>query len=317
MKSGIIFLLLLFLFPFGAEAVSPSSISVDVSPENPAPNEEVTITLSSYAANLDSVPISWQVDGKAATAGVGKKSFTAQAPGAGQERRISATVALPDGAIEKVVVLRPAVMALLWQANDSYAPPFYKGKALPTPDSEVKVVALPEVKGVSPKNLVYDWKQDYTNNQGASGYGKNFYIYTNDYLEDVNNVSVTAATTDQKYSAGANLNINTYQPKILFYKNDPVLGTLWEEALPNGHRIADEEILLAAPYYISPKDIRIPSLVWDWSINGTYVGVSGLAKNILPLKVEPGVSGTSQVKLEISNKYKLFMSANREISVEF
>jgi len=33
-------------------------------------------------------------------------------------------------------------MVLLWQADDSYVPPFYEGKALPSPNSEIKVVAM-------------------------------------------------------------------------------------------------------------------------------------------------------------------------------
>ncbi len=70
-------------FAFHAFAISPSSISVDVAPPNPAPNENVTITLSSFAANLDSVSISWFVNGKSVLTGVGKKSFSITAGPAG------------------------------------------------------------------------------------------------------------------------------------------------------------------------------------------------------------------------------------------
>ena len=213
-------------------------------------------------------------------------------------------------------------MVLLWQANDSYVPPFYKGKALPSPDSNVKVVAMPEIKSgsqmVNPSNMVYAWTQDYTNSQEASGYGKNSFTYRSDYLENLNSISVVASTIDQKYSSEASINIGMTQPKIVFYKNDANLGTIWEQALSDGHRIQGDEVIEAAPYFISPKDIRIPTLTWNWSINDNSVNiVDYLRQNLIPLKVQAGVSGTSKIKLEVNNRDKIFVTASKEINVEF
>lgn len=315
------FIILVVILPFSVNAASPSSILIDVIPENPAPGENVSIVLSSYANNLDSVLISWSVNGKSVASGIGKKSFSFDAPSAGGEARVVATISLPDGSIDRVITIRPTVMALLWEATDSYVPPFYKGKAMPTPDSEIKVVAIPEVKSgnqnVTPKNMVYAWKKDYTNDPNAGGYGRDSYTFVNDYLEDSNNISVVASTTDQKYSSQASLDIGTYEPKILFYKDDPLYGTLWERSLSRGHKVIDAEIIEAAPYFISPKDLRIPSLVWRWSINDVYVSVEGIRKNLFPVKVQSGVSGTSRIKLEVSNRYKLFGDAKGGITVEF
>src|SRR3989344_139001 len=321
MRLRIFFLLLLFCFPLTTGAVSPSSISINVAPANPAPNEDVTITLGSYSSNLDGATISWSVNGKTAVSDVGLKSWRARAPAAGAETRIVAKIPLPDGNIEKAVLLRPTVLTLLWQADDSYVPPFYRGKTLPIAESSIKIVALPEIKSgsgnVDPKNLVYAWRKNYSNDPSASGYGKNYYLQINDYLDDRNHLSVTVSTTDQKYSSAEEITLGTFQPKMLFYKNDPELGTLWENALQNGHRIIGEEILEAAPYFISPGDIRIPSFTWAWSINSTYVSVAGIRKNVLPLKADSGSSGTSKIKLEVGNKYKLLTNLSKEISVEF
>jgi len=212
-------------------------------------------------------------------------------------------------------------MVLLWQANDSYVPPFYKGKALPVADSEIKVVAMPEIKNdssnVSSENMTYAWKKDYTNNVDGSGYGKNFFLYTNDYLDDSNNVSVTASTVDQKYSSDASINIGMTQPKILFYKNDNSLGTIWNNALTDPHKIQGSEIINAVPYFISPKEIQNPRLVWNWFINDNPVTVPIFRKNLMPLQVQSGVSGTSQLRLEIENQDKIFQTTSSEISIEF
>jgi hypothetical protein len=308
------------LLPSTAKAAE-SDIFVNISPENPAPGENTNITLSSYLYDLNSVLISWKVDGKNSLSEIGQKTFSVNAPSAGKETTVLADIDLPDGVIEKKIIIRPTALVLLWQADDSYVPPFYKGKALPTPESEIKVVAMPEIKNggseVDPQSLLYTWQEDYNNQPDSSGYGKNYFIYSGDYLDSTNTISVTASTLDQKYSADANLNITTTQPKILFYSQDPDLGTLWENALKDGHKIQGSETIEAAPYFISPKDIRIPLLTWNWSINDNSVNVPNYAENLLPIQTQAGVSGTSKIDLTINNSYKIFESASQEINVSF
>ena len=302
-------------------AVSPSSILVNMVPSNPAPFEDINITLNSYANNLDSVLITWSLNGKNVASGIGRKSFSLKAPAAGSETVVVAVISFPDGDVETRMAIRPSVMTLLWQANDSYVPPFYRGKALPTPDSEIKVVAMPEIRIssqlIDSKNMTYAWKKDYTNDQGASGYGKNFFLYINDYLEASSNISVVASTIDQKYSNQANINIETVEPKILFYKNNNSAGTAWEKTLNNPHRIQGDETVIAIPYFISPKEILNPRLMWNWFINDNIVNVSSFKKNVLPLKIQEGTSGNSKLRLEIENKDKIFQTVNKEINIEF
>lgn len=313
--------LFIILLPSKILAVSSSSILVNVAPENPAPNENVSITLSSYASNLDSVLIVWSVNGKTVLSGIGKKSFSLKAPNAGGETSVIASISLPDGTIDKRIMIRPSVMALLWQANDSYVPPFYRGKAMPTAGSEIKIVAIPEIKNgsqtVNPKNIVYAWKRDYTNKQDGSGYGKSSFTYIDDYLEDSSTIGVTATTTDQKYSSAGSIIVRATEPKILFYKKDASLGTLWEKALSDGHQIQGNEIIEAAPYFISPKEIRIPTLVFNWFINDYQIAVPSYKKNIMSLAVQSGTSGTSIIKLEIEDTYKIFGGASKELEVQF
>lgn len=309
------------IIPKNTLAVSSSSILVNVAPENPAPNESVNISLNSYASNLDSVLITWSVDGKNLLSGIGKKSFSLNAPDAGEETSVIATISLPDGTLESRIVLRPSVMVLLTQANDSHVPPFYRGKALVTPGSEVKVVAMPEIKNggqiVNPKNMVYNWKKNYTNNVDGSGFGKNYFLYIDDYLEDTSIISVIASTTDQKYSSSASIDIGTTEPKILFYKKDPTLGTLFERALWDGYKIEGSDVIEAVPYFISPKEIRIPTLTFKWFINDYQISVPSYSKNIMPLAVQGGTSGSSTIKLEIEDSYKIFGGASKEINVTF
>ncbi len=306
---------------FKVSAQTANDILVNVSPENPAPGESTNINLDSYSLNLDASKITWKVGGKVVLTGFGKKSYTLTAPNAGAETAVTISVTSGTTSVETKVIIKPTVTVMLWQADDSYVPPFYKGKALPTPDSSIKIVAIPEIKTganfVNPKNMTYSWRKDFTNDQEASGYGRDSFSYIGDYLDSSNFIEVNATTIDQKYSATASATIPTFQPKLIFYKNNANLGTVFEEAIADGYNIKDKEIIFAAPYFIAPKDIRIPRLVWTWSINGEAIPTDILQKNLLPLQVQSGVSGSSTVKLEIENMDKIFQTASKEINFTF
>ena len=317
-----VFVTFAVILPFQANASSPDDISVITTPANPAPGQNTTITLSSYVDNLNSVPISWSVDGKKVSSGIGVNSFSLFAPSTlGKKTTVIATISLSDGDLNETIVIKPAVMVMLWQADDSYVPPFYKGKALPSPDSEIKVVALPEIKTssglVDPKNMTYDWQLDQTNDENSSGYGKNSFTYVSDYLDNSNNASVTATTLDQQNSIAGSVDVTTIMSKIDFYKNDPVLGTIWDQAFPDGQQISGNAIIEAAPYFISPKDLRIPFLSFAWTINDQPITVPDYRKNFLPVQTQAGISGTAKIDLTVNNIHSLVNTASKEINVNF
>lgn len=322
-KSLFLFLLVTLggSFAIPAYAVSPESIIVNVTPATPAPYEEVTISLSTYAANLDTVSISWIVNGKSTLSEIGRKSFTVNAGGPGSSITITIHIFLPDGQITKTVVIRPSTTTLLWQAEDSYVPPFYRGKALPSTGSKIKVVAIPEFgtanAAPNPKNVTYFWKKDFDNEPEASGYGKNSYTYIHDFLDGANNISVEAMTVDQQYASSASVTVDTIEPEIVFYKKDPELGTRWESVIPPQHTLSGQEIIVASPYFISPKNIMRPELAWSWYINDTPVVIQSFIKNVMPLQAEAGSSGLSKLKLEIENTEKFLPTINKEITIQF
>ena len=307
--------------PLKTHASSPSDINISSVPENPVPNQNVTIALSSYVDDLNSVLITWSVNGKKTASGIGDKTFSLIAPALGKTTTVTATISLSDGDLNEIIPIKPAIITMLWQADDSYVPPFYEGKALPSGESEIKVVALPEIKNgtsfVDPTNMTYDWQLNETNDENNSGYGKNYYVYVGDYLNNSDNVSVTASTLDGSDSINGSVDVATVSPKIDFYKNDPTLGTIWDEVVGDGSNVVGNETLQAAPYFISPKDLRIPFLTFSWSINGQSVAVPSYSNTLLPLQTQNGIHGTSQIDLEVTNIHSLVNTATKEINVNF
>src|SRR3989344_9628321 len=100
MKLKLFLFTALVIFGTTAYAASSSNILVDITPSNPAPHENTVITLSSYAYNLDTVSIKWSMTGKTVSSGIGKKSFSLEAPAAGSETNVIATLSLLDGEME-------------------------------------------------------------------------------------------------------------------------------------------------------------------------------------------------------------------------
>jgi hypothetical protein len=307
--------------PLKTNASSPSDINISTVPENPVPNQNVTITLSSYVDDLNSVLISWSVNGKQSASRIGDTSFSLIAPTLGQKTTVIATISLSDGDLNETIPIKPAIITMLWQADDSYVPPFYEGKALPSEESEIKVVAMPEIKNgssfVDPTNMTYDWQLNETNDADNSGYGKNSYVYVSDYLSNSDNVSVTASTLDGSDSVEGSLDVSTVNPKIDFYRDDPTLGTIWDEVVGDGSEVVGNETLQAAPYFISPKDLRMPFLSFAWSMNDQPVTIPTYIKTLLPLQTEAGIHGTSKIDLEVNNAHSLVNTASKEINVNF
>lgn len=316
-------ILILCLFPISRATAQQESTSIlmNIIPSNPNPGEDVSITLSSYAENLDIATITWFVDGKNALSGVGEKSFLLKAPNLGSETKVTAKIKMAYEETQVSTTISPSQMVLLWQATDSYVPPFYKGKALPAPDSFIKVVAMPEIKigslQIDPKKLTYVWQRDFSNIPTGSGYGKNYFIFKNDYLKSSDNIKVIAYTTDQKYSSEKSIYIQPFEPFINFYTKNIDLGILWENSLSNNYFINESDIIVAEPYFISPKDIRKPELEFSWRINNNSVSINEDERNILPISVEEGTSGSSKIKLEIDNIQKLLRTISKEINISF
>lgn len=113
--------------------VQEGEIEVKTNPSNPQPYQNVTITLSSYATDLNKAIISWQGESGTLISGIGKTSYSFTAGGPNTTTIFSINIK-PTGSmstITKRVVIAPSEIEIMWEAVDGYTPPFYKGKSLP------------------------------------------------------------------------------------------------------------------------------------------------------------------------------------------
>jgi hypothetical protein len=166
-------------------------------------------------------------------------------------------------------------------------------------------------------NLSYTWKADGKIQSNSSGWGKNYFILQNSYLDKDNTAEVKISDILGSKNASGRITLNTINPKILFYENDPAFGTKWEKALNNGFSVDSKGMtIVVEPYFFSPKNINSSELTFDWSINGSKTETPN-PKNILSIKPEEGQTGSATIKININNISTLFQSMKKELNVSF
>src|SRR3989338_8758623 len=311
-----------FAGAFAHAQVRSTDIVLGLSPEFPSPNQSVTATLSSYATNLDKANISWSVNNQEMGSGIGKKVFSFNTGNLCSPLSLNVLINTIDGqSVQKTISLTPADVDMLWEANDSYVPPFYKGKTLASNQGSFKVVAIPSLINKSGKvnkdNLSYVWTKDRSVQSNSSGWGKNYFIFQHSYLDKENVVEVKISDITGEANATGTVRPSISSPKIVFYENDPALCIEWGRAVENISTVSQAgEVFIAEPYFFSPKNITAPELVFNWFVNEAEVQTSN-SKNILSVKPEAGQSGNAIIKVIVENTKTLFQEAEKEINVTF
>ncbi len=301
-----------------ARRFDESDITLKVSPENPGAFQTVTFSVSSFLFNANSQNISWSVDGKTVRSGIGATSFSVETKAIGSTTTVTMVLDIDGESIRKTVTLRPAEIDLLWESANGYVPPFYRGRALPTKESSVRVVAIPSVKvGTVPlksSDFTYSWKRAGGIVNAASGYSKNSFVFQKDFLNPAEALSVTITGVGNTYTATKDISIPSFDPQILLYERHPLLGIQYEKELgPSLTLPVGEKTIIAEPYFMSAIGPTSSYLNYVWKINGAAISTPS-KKNQLTLRGS-GQEGASRVSLDVENITKLFEEASRFLSI--
>ncbi len=297
-------------------------VNMSVFPNLPQKNQDIKATLQSFVFDLNKSSILWTVNGEEKLFGIGKKEFSFNTGEMPNGLTIQAQIGTAEGqSITKTLFISPSELDIIWEAYDTYKPPFYKGKAFVSKEGSFKVVAMPNIKtagrSTSPKNLSYSWKKDGVNQGSLSGWGKSSFVFKNTYLDQSNRIDVAVSNLTGETRGTRSITLSPSNPKILFYENDPVLGVKYENTIKNNTLISKNGIIIKAePYFFSPKNINEPELDFAWFVNNQRIETPA-NKSILSLKPAEGTSGTSNLKLEIENSGTLFQKINKSLSLNF
>jgi len=306
----------------GATINSNNTIAVSLSPKYPGAKTSTTVTTTAFQINLDKTPITWYVDGEIKLTGVGKKTFTFMTGPVGIPMSIKIVADSSSfGTVTKEFTVTPTDLDILWEA-DTYTPPFYKGKALPTSKSIIRVVPFPSFIGkegyYNSEDLVYKWKSGYFANANDSGYGKNTFIYRAGYTYNTDEIETTVSTIDNGMSITKKEYIYVDNPKIVFYENKPMGGIQYGNAIGDSREFENVELTVhAVPYFFSLQGINDNTASFSWRLDGKKLDIDPDNKTEFTFRKPEKGSGRFQLKLDIDNTQFDLQSSSKNLSLSY
>lgn len=304
--------LLILSFALGAHAqmLGAEPLTISVSPEYPQPYQTITITPSSNLLDLVASTVTISVNDKVIGKGSGQ-SVTYQVGPAGEVDTIAVSAVTPSGTYTKKIVVHPAGVALVMEAN-STTHPFYEGGAQVASEGRLRVIAMPDFrttggKAIDPTTLSYAWKSGDQLLQNASGIGKSVLIADAPIRYRDTTVSVTVSTIDGSVAAQAAINVSPVDPYLIIYRNGPLLGPDFGTAESGTYAMTgDEDTFRAVPYFFPAT----PTFVW--SVDGKQNGT----EPVITVRTTGSSAGTSVISVEASQSGS-YQSASASFSVNY
>jgi hypothetical protein len=293
-------------------------VTFATTPKTPSANESVLVRMVSYAVDLNSSKIIWYVNKEPVKEGVGETSLTLRTGNFGEKTTIDVVIVTTEGAaLNKQFIIAPGEVDVLWEAQ-TYTPPFYKGKALPTYKSFVRVTAIPRFNSLTSNPADYSYKWTYNRTLGAGeGLGKNSILIPVGYAGTPLpiNIDVRLPGTDWKGAKYMTIPVST--AKVVFYEQAPLLGTLYHHALSSTAQTTGTEYTMhAAPYFFSLDDLYRGNLLLKWSIDNRYQAAGPDPLNVTLVKAGEKAERHS-VSLSIQNPQRILQEGHTQSTVSF
>ncbi len=272
-------------------------------PANPTPGETVEATLTSVNADVRSSLVTWTLNGKVMLSSRNADTFSFVAGNNGSRETLSATITPDAGAsIVKTVSVVVSDVVLVWEAR-TYTPPFFKGRALQSPGSEIVLLALPNIKDpdgttYDPAKLTYEWYTDSDPNPVFSGYGLQTVTLKNSNSFGAFRVTVKIKDKTGTQRALRNIDVPVESAEIVFYPDDPLLGIEYNNPFNTTYQLNGQSLtVVAEPYYLSVKKRTDQALTYAWAVGTQSLDTQGS----ITLRPEGKGSGASRIALTLTN----------------
>jgi hypothetical protein len=299
---------------FGQEGAVSSDIQFKLSPTAPGPNQTIRIDASSFSVVMDTARITWTVNGVVVESAIGKKSITVQTGFIGSETVVTVKAVPEKGrSAENSTTIRPGNLNLIWAAN-TYTPPGYSGKPLPTRGSTITIRAFPTLSSnlgrLSVSDLSFEWRLNNVLQSNHSGRGRDTFRFTinaSPNIEQTVSVSVSSGNTNTSPQK-KEVVIRPREPQMFFYEIEPLRGPQFDNAILNRFLLSSgrEVQFLAVPYFMRSP---LSSFSSFWKIDNNTLPNDGTSPNILNYRSDAGSSGRQTISYEIENPSYIFERA--------
>ena len=298
-----------------------TELTMAMLPAHPRPGENVLVSVESYNIDLNRAEVRWFINDVLVKTGLGEKQLSVLAGSGGETKTVRVVAIGENGSTySSSVVIRPAEVTLLWQAQ-SYTPPFYRGKALMPYQGTVLVAAIPSfTRGkstMSAESLIYTWTEGDTVIGDSSGKGKNLFVFQGSIPMRPKTISVLVESPDRTMTAEASIDVAPVAPRLLFYEEHPRFGLL-PKALTGSFLLeGDETRIDAIPYYFETSTRAGGDMVYGWQMN--YSPLESERKPFLILRRSSNAAGRTNLFLEArsADESKTFQAGEGKLTIEF
>jgi hypothetical protein len=301
----------------------PAPIQYVVSPDSPGPNTQVTIEAQGVGTFLGDANITWSVNGKVVLQGVGERDLSITTGALGTQTKVHVVInSSSEGVLTNDWVFSPSSVNMVWEADTS-VPPLYKGKALYSGGSNLKVVAFPSIvvngRGLPASSLSFQWTVNDVPAPQQSGLGRNSISFTGDQLQPQEDVAVTVYNGAAQVGFGEVI-IPASNPQILLYDKDALRGLLLDNALPSALSLTAKEFTIqAVPYYFANSSIQSGAATYAWTLDGNDTTGPNSSKGQLTLRQTGSGTGSAVIGVTIQNSDtdKLVQAAQAAVQIVF
>ena len=277
-----------------------SNFTLQASTESPSPGESVALEVVTFAFDKGAASYQWYVNGafQKQSSGRGETRFTAAAGGEGERKTVRVDVTTPSGQFRsRSVTLRTTSAILYWWADTS-VPYWYKGKALPSLNSQVHVTALTSLP--TPELLSYRWEFNSGVLPQSSGIGKRTLSFALGFpVEEEIGVTITDALGT--LTKTLHIGIRPASPAVGIYAVKPLIGVQAQRQAGDFQAPAgDSYNFLAVPFFF-PRE-REQSLRYEWQLNGKVIPGAGVRPWRLVVKSNAGEQSlNNQIGVQVSD----------------
>lgn len=258
-----------------------------------------SVSASLENINTSSTDLSWYLDDilDQRQSGKSKTEFSFITT---RENHIVRVVAMEgnEKITENSIAVNSYNVSLVWHA-DTYIPPEYEGKALPSRGSRVTVTAIPDIKGYTADQLLYTWYLDAESRvRGAAGEQEFSFVVMN--ATDFVPVFVEVSNPSGAITVMQAVSIPVVQPSVLIYHQQyqPSVETATTEISLNPGQSVD---LRAQPFNFHISGLN--SLDYIWKFIGKESTGLPPDPNVLTLTIpQDSGSGSRDLSLLASNK---------------
>lgn len=296
------------------------NLSISLSPQYPSPGQPVHLTANGGGLDLENSAIVWRVGGKVIAQGTGVTSADMIAGPLGSEANIEADVAMPDGtALNAQAVVAPTEIDIL-VGSDSYVPPLYLGRALPSAGTNLILQAISYFKRtdgtlIPDADIAYTWKRNNEVIASVSVRGKSTAIITAPHLFASDTITVDAVSTDATRTGEASVLVPTVSPVLDLYEDHPLYGVLYHQALRATSFIPEAEMTFTGvPYFAQAHSATDPALAYAWHVNNEAVSSSVSTPNEITINAQNS-SGQADIALEVTHATNFYLDAKGEWNV--